>query len=69
MSFKIGSDDDTRALYFEVPPENFLYDVKDVAFKEPFCLLGIVGTVDEGNKYVLGTTFLKNYYTIYDYDN
>ncbi|CDW88029.1 eukaryotic aspartyl protease family protein [Stylonychia lemnae] len=71
MRFKIGSDaNDARSLFFDVPAENFLYDVNSPGFKEPFCLLGVSGTVEEGsNKYILGATFLKNYYTVYDYDN
>jgi len=44
--------------------------MNNAGFKGIYCLLGLVGTVpDAENKFILGNTFLKNYYSIYDADN
>eukprot|EP00347_Sterkiella_histriomuscorum_P012558 403368108 len=71
LRFKIqGADEKQRPLFYDVPSENYLYEFNNAGFKGIYCLLGLVGTVpEEDKKFVLGNTFLKNYYSIFDADN
>ena len=73
LKIKLGSGvaTDSPALDFEVLPENILVDTNDVlGSKGTFCLLAVLGTVGSDEpKYVLGNSFLRNYYTVYDMKN
>lgn len=52
---------------FVLPSSQYLIDgaTLDMA---GFCVIGIQGGIDDETPYILGNTFLKNFYMIYDFD-
>jgi len=72
MTLKLasGKSSDSQPLYFDILPENLMVDTNEaLGLKGSFCLLAAVGTVTDDGKYILGNSFLRNFYTVYDYKN
>lgn len=57
-------------MYFSVPFSAYQVDSSTLGIGGLYCILGITGYIpDNVNRYIFGTVFLQNYYSIYDYEN
>ena len=56
--------------YFSIEPETYLFDGEEFGLPGQ-CVFGVFAHQDEtlSDRYILGSSFLQNYLTIYDYDN
>jgi hypothetical protein len=52
-------------LMFSVPPQTYLLDGEALASMPGTCVVGVMGMDFAINFYILGDSFLKNYYSVY----
>lgn len=48
-------------------PEDYMFE--EIGANYTYCYFGIVGNSKINNMIILGDTFLKSYYTVYDFEN
>ena len=68
LIFKLGTESDAES--FTVPAESFLFQEVDPSYNIDTCHLAIIGQNFHNLDYwVLGDTFLQNYYVAFDATN
>jgi hypothetical protein len=56
-------------IQFSVPPSEYLLDGSDFIGMQNTCIVGIMGMEFKTNFYILGDIFLKNYYSVYNFED
>ena len=65
LVFTLGPD--VHQLYYNIPASSFLFPNQDTKTKEDICQLGVIGQrFSDVDYWVLGDSFLQNYYVAFD---